>query len=269
MISLGDLIKRTTYIIDQNSTGILTGIGVVGTVSTAVLTGRASFKAAGMIEKEHFNRLGKGVERLNNDEPSGDVDELTAKEKLELVWPQFIPPVGVGTITIFSIVMANRLASKEAAALAAAYSLSERAFTEYKEKVVEKLGEGKEQSVRDEIAQGRLNDQPVNTSEVIITGNGDVLCMDALSGRYFESTMESIRQAENKINHELITRDYTSLSHFYEEIGLSPTAMSDNVGWNVNTLLELQFTTGMSTDGRPCIVVNFRNMPIADYGRLY
>jgi hypothetical protein len=263
VISFGDLLSRTSYLMNQNSTGILTGIGVVGTISTAILTGRASFKAAEILQDKKFT-----VTTADPDAPPEiDVVEPSFREKLEQVWPQFIPPVGVGSVTIFCIIMANRLASKEAAAMAAAYSLSEQAFTQYKEKVVDRLGEGKERGIRDELAQDKLNEKPVNSREVIITGNGEVLCMDGLSGRYFESTMETIKQAENTINHELINHDYCSLSRFYEEIGLPPTDMSDLVGWTVNTRLELQFSTGMSSDKRPCIVISFLNPPFSDYGK--
>jgi Family of unknown function (DUF6353) len=255
------------YLLDKNSTGILTGIGVTGTISTAILTGKASFKSAEMIQKEHLDRLGENVERLSKDEPIGDVEDLTFKAKLELVWPQFIPAVGTGAVTVLSIIMANRLASKEIAALAAAYTLSDRAFQDYKEKVVEKLGESKERTYRDELAQERVDKHPIGTSEIIIAGTGEVLCFDILTGRYFQSSVEKIRSAENKVNFEIVNNMYASLSSFYDEIGLPPTGMSDILGFNLDNRLEIKFSTVLSSDQRPCVAIDFHFPPVPDYGK--
>lgn len=266
-MSLNSLIKRAISLADQNSTGLLTGVGVVGTISTAVLTGKASFKAAYRIEQEKGRRFAEAAQGtdLSKDEIKETLD-LSFRDKFEVVWTEYIPAVGVGSVTVFSIIMANRLASKEAAALAAAYTLSERAFSEYKEKVVEKLGEGKEKTFRDEISQDRLNNNPVK--EVIITNNGDMLFMDLLSGRYFESTREKVQQAENAVNYEIVNNMSATLSTFYDNLGLPPNQMSDIMGWNINNRLEVRFSTGMSTDGRPCITIDF-TYPIYDFDKLY
>lgn len=52
--------------------------------------------------------------------------------------------------------------AKRTAALATAYKLSETALTEYKEKVVETIGEKKEQLVRDKIDKDHIDKDPVS-----------------------------------------------------------------------------------------------------------
>ncbi len=123
--------------------------------------------------------------------------ELSWKDKIRLVWKVYIPAIGSGVVTVGSIIYANRIGAKKAAAFAAAYGISERAFQEYKEKIVEKFGENKARTVKDELAQKRIDEHPIS-KEVIIAGSGDVLCFDILSGRYFMSSVEKIRSAENK-----------------------------------------------------------------------
>jgi hypothetical protein len=267
MISLGDLFSRTTSLVDQNSTGILTGIGVAGTITTALLAVKGTFRAAEIIERRRIDILGEMEVGPTDDDPLSDFLGIPTEEKLKLIWKEYLPAIGMGSLTILSIIMANRIASKEVAALTAAYSLSDRAFQEYKTKVVEKLGEGKERDIRDQIAQDRVTNNPPLTNEIVITGNGEHLCMDGLSGRYFTSTMETIRQAQNKLNYRLINHDYASLSEFYDYLGLPPTTMSDNVGWNVNTILEIDFSTALTKDGRPCIVMNFQINPFTEYAK--
>jgi hypothetical protein len=175
----------------------------------------------------------------------------------------------VGATTITSILLANQIASKKIAALAVASGISERAFQEYKAKVVEKLGETKDLAVRDQVAQDRVDKHPIGTREIILAGTGEVLCFDMLTGRYFQSTIEDIKKAENKVNYDIFHHMYASLSSFYQEVGLPPTGYSDTVGWNSNTLLEVQFSTTLSTDQRPCVAVNFATLPVVDYERLY
>lgn len=249
-----DLIfKKVTEMMDDNKTTILTGIGVAGTITTAVLSGRTSFRAAQLIQ-EH--------------EESLDV-ELTTKEKFILVGPGYIPAVGCGALTISAIILSNRLSARETAAMAAMYSMSDKTFQEYKAKVQEKLGQNKETALRDEIAQKRIDDNPPDNRTVIITGTGDVLCYDVLTDRYFTSTVETIKRAENEINSELLNHDMVSLSRFYEEIGLNITPYSDSVGWNIENRCEVDITTTMSKDNQPCISVDFKRWPKDNYDKVW
>jgi uncharacterized protein DUF6353 len=262
MAPLGSLAKRFERLIIDNSPVILTAIGVTGALTTAYLTGRASFRASDLIFEETM-RINKktGIE--------DDPELLTAKEKIRLVWKLYIPPAVTGSLTIAAIISANQIGSRRAAALAAAYAISEKAFDEYRSKVVEKIGEKREQTVRDEIAQDRVNRMPVVDREVIVTGNGSVLCQDAFSGRYFLSDMETLRTAENDINYRVIHDSYASLSDFYELIGLPSTSVSDDVGWNLDKLLELKFSATLTEAAKkPCICVDFKVAPVRHYNRL-
>lgn len=256
--SLTPHIHKLKFLVNENSTTILTGVGVAGTVATAVLTGRASFKAADIILQE------TAVLNIAAAEQKKDQVQLSKTQKTMLVWPQYIPPVAMGAVTVTSIVMAHRISSKKIAGLVVASTISERAFQEYKDKVVEKLGGNKETAIREEIAQDSVIKNPPS-NQVVIAGSGDVLCFEPLTGRYFNSTIEQIRAAENKVNFEIIHYDYCSLSFFFEEIGLPPTDYSDQVGWNVANRMELDFSTTMTEDKRPCLVIGFKKIPTMDY----
>jgi Family of unknown function (DUF6353) len=258
------------FFVQDNSTVILTGMGVSGTVATAVLTARASFKAADILAKEQEAADTELRITLEKD-PDAPViipaGKLSKTEKVMKVWPLYIPPAITCTTTIAAIVVSHRISSKKIAALAIASGISERALQEYKDKLVERLGEKQARNVRDEIAQDRVTKDPVTGKEVILTGNGEVLCYDNYTGRYFMSTIEDIKRAENKINFEMVNFMSASLTQFYDEIGLPPTTLSDNVGWNINNRVEVEYSTTMSTDGRPCISIDFIRAPIFDYDR--
>lgn len=251
-MNIGSIFKTLEKFTIDNSPSILTAIGVVGTISTAVLTGKASYKASEIINSETFFE-------------SAHI-ELSGKEKLQLVWKLYIPAVGTGVLTIVVIVGANHIGSRRAAAVAAAYSISEKAFSEYREKIVEKMGAKPEQAARDEIAQSRLDRTPMGNREIIIA-SGECLCFDAYSGRYFTSDMEVIKKAQNDLNYQILHNDYASVTDFYDKIGLEPTQSSDEVGWNTDHKLELNLGSHLSPDGRPCIYIGFNVVPIRDYDR--
>jgi hypothetical protein len=250
--------NKIKFLLEQNSTTILTAVGVIGTVGTAVLTGRASFKAADLISEQQLRSMTEST-------PEDYIPTVRSKtEKAKLVWSLYLPPVATGVLTITSIIYANKISSKKIAALTIAAGASERAFQEYKDKVIEKLGAKQDEKIRDDVAQDRVTANPVG-SQVLVAGSGEVLCYDMLTGRYFNSTMEDIRRAENKVNYELIHYDSCNLSTFYDELGLEATTFTDSVGWNVDNHMNVKVSTVLSKDNRPCLAIDFSRPPISDY----
>lgn len=243
-------------LLEHHSTTILTGVGAGGTVVTAVLTGRASFKAAELLATD------QKIYQITQDDEAAEFPRTT---KVKKVWKLYLPPVATGVTTITAIIVANKISSKKIAALAVAGGISERALQEYKEKVVEKLGDRQNQKIRDEVAQDRVNKYPPGSGEVILAGTGEVLCYDMLTGRYFQSTMEEIKSAENKINHDMLNNMGASLSEFHDHVGLPPTPYTEKVGWSGTDLIKILFSTVLSPDGRPCIAIDFDRPPVLEY----
>jgi len=249
--------KQIEKLAVDNSPLILTVVGVVGTITTAVLTHRAATKTTFFLMMEDEDRQQAGLA------------SRTKKEVVEVTWKNYIPPAIVGTLTITSIVGANRIGTRRAAALASAYAVSERAYSEYREKVIEKIGDSKERAVRDEIAQDRVTKNPPAEDNVVIVGTGDVLCCDLFTGRYFNSAIEELKKAQNDTNYQILHNGYASVTDFYDRIGLPRTDVSDQLGWNQDKLLELEFTTCMTEDGRPCIAYRFHSAPLRSFDRLH
>ena len=93
--------------------------------------------------------------------------------------------------------------------------------------------------------------------------------MDGFSGRYFTSTMERIRKAQNDLNYKLLNEVYASLNDLYEYLDLAPIGAGDELGWTTNHQLDLSFSSTLTEDGHPCLVINFRNEPMANYRNLH
>lgn len=253
-MTLSETLKQVEKFTIDNSPTILTTVGVIGTISTAYLTGMATFKAAEIISQEEFILSAQGSNY-----------KLTVKDKVEVSWKFYIPAVGVGVLSCGAIIAANHIGSRRTAAIAAAYTVSEKAFSEYKNKVVEKIGEKKERGFRNEIAQDEVNANPVSGREVIIVDSKGGLCYDSYSKRYFQSDMETLKKAQNDTNYQILNEMYASLSDFYQRIGLPVTEYSEEVGWTTDRPLDVSFVPTFSEDQRPCISVSFRVSPIRNY----
>lgn len=249
-MTIRTVLKATEKFVTDNSPGILTGLAVVGTVSTALLTARAAFD-------------------LGMDLNAGDYLAGAKYDKKDLVksrWKDFAPAAITGVATITCIVASNRIGARRTAAITAAFQLSEKLAEEYKERVVKTLGEKKEELMRAELGQERM--ERTGGSESIIIVGPEVVFYDELSGRFFKHEMEKVRKAVNDINHRVNTDFYASLSDFYDLIGLDRTGFSDEVGWNPEELLEVSFSATLLTDGRPAVAMSYNKAPIRGFDRL-
>jgi len=245
MNAIVDIFNKAERLVQHNSSSILTAFGISGTIGTAYLTGKASFKAAHIIQEE---------ERLTT-------KKVDPKDAVKKVWKLYIPAGVSGVATIACIVGVSKIGSRRTAAITAAYSLSEKAFTEYKSKVVETLGEKKEKKIRDEVYETKMSNNPPSSSGIVLAGTGDVLCCETWTGRYFNSDMETIRKAVNVINAKLNREMEATLSDFYYLIGIPTTSSSSYSGWNSDKLMDLDFST-LLHDGRPCLAFEYNYVKI-------
>lgn len=248
-------LKSVQKTVSKHSPEILTGIGIAGMITTTILAVRATPKAVIQIKYDsEFNH-------------NGDANAYTKKEAIKSAWKFYIPAAVTGTVSIACLIGASSVNTRRNAALATAYKLSETALTEYREKVIETIGEKKEKSVQEKVIEKKIKETPVNNNEVIITGTGNTLCYEPMSGRYFYSTIEKIKAAENKLNKQMIHDfcGYASLNDFYDELGLSHTDVGEIIGWCTESLIDLDITAQLSDDNRPCIGLIYRNRPDYNY----
>lgn len=245
--------RNVRMVAEKRSPEILTGIGIAGMIGTVVIAVRATPKACQLIENEKYERAC---------EDDGFVRNLKPIDYVKVSWKCYLPAAITGCVSVVCLISGSTVNSKRNAALATAYTLSESAFKEYKNKVVETIGEKKEQSVRDAIAKDRINRNPVKSKEVIITGKGETLCYDSISGRYFKSDIDKIKRAVNELNRQMLEEMYISLNDFYYAIGLSNTSMGDDLGWNIDQgLLDLDFSAQLMETGEPCLAIDYRIQP--------
>ena len=240
--------------LSKHSPEILTGIGIAGMITTVVLAVKATPKAMQLLEEKYGN---------NNGHP------FPKKEVIKTCWKPYTPAAVTCVASVTCLVGASSVNAKRNAALATAYKLTETALSEYKEKVVEEIGEKKEKVIHEKIAHDHIKKNPVSDNQVIITEKGNTLCYDDVSGRYFKSDIDAIKSAINEVNRKMTYENYISLTEFYTEIGLAPTSMSDYLGWNLDDgLLEIDLGAKLTDDGKPCIVLQYLVAPRYEFDKL-
>lgn len=250
------LLHQLNKIMQKNSPTILTGLGVAGMISTVIMAVYATPRAMSRIRVEEERRW------LEEDIPDGDsIEPLSVTDTILVTWREYIPSAIMGAATIACIVGSNSVNMRRNSALAAVFSLTETAAREYRDKVKEVIGEKKEQQVRDEIAQDAIDRKPLKDSSIILTGSGNTLCLDKLSGRYFTSNGNKIQKIEIEFNQLLLRRPYLSLNTLYEELGLEPIDIGEHIGWTPEKLLEFSFSSRLTSDKEPCLVVDYRVAP--------
>ncbi|ASR84045.1 hypothetical protein SEA_TEACUP_40 [Arthrobacter phage Teacup] len=237
------------FVVD-NSPMILTGMAVAGLVTTAVLAAKASPRA--WMDVQHAE--------------SERTEPLTTVEKVKLTYHYFIPAAVAGSLTIGAIIMAQSINARRQAAFISAYTLVDNRFKDYQQKVVEKMGQAKEQEVRDDIAQDYVKANPINNSTLIVNDNDTQAFLDIMSGRHFLSSVEKVRKAENKLNYQLNNDAYASLNDFYDALGIPHISMGEELGWRSGKMVDVRLSTALDND-RAVITIDFSVEPIGDYYR--
>ena len=245
---MAQLMRVAKTSITKHSPEILTGIGIAGMITTTVLAVKATPKAICLIEEAK--------------EEKGE--DLTKAETVKSCWKAYIPAAATCVASTACLIGASSVSIRRNAMLATAYKLSETAFSEYKEKVVETIGDEKEKIVREKVSEERIKKNPITKNEIIMTDYGDTQFYETLSGRYFKSDIEQIKKVVNYLNKDMLQDMFgtISLNEFYDELELERIDLGDELGWRVDKgLIEIDFTSKIADNGKPCIVLDYINAP--------
>lgn len=222
-------------------------LGLLGVPATAVLASRATIKAKESIE-------------------SSPTKPVTVIDKAKLTWKYYIPSAIVGGATISFILISYKLQSKELVTLSAATAYAVNRGQKLEEKIEEHYGKDTLEALRKEV----VNDLYVPTS-VEETKYGDLLCYEGFSGRWFRSSEEAVRRAENMLEAKLSAGDSALLNDFYRFLGIKDSYFGWKMGWPCNPTHEpyidsLEFINTLLVDGEfdnipePVLVIDWSPM---------
>jgi Family of unknown function (DUF6353) len=227
----------------ENSSLLFTIGAGVGVLSTAYLAARASFQAARIIDKHEEEHA-----------PSSDRTTRT-RDRTALVWRLYVPSGLSAVGTVACIAGAKRIDGVRVLAAQTAVSVSEQAYRQYRDQIVAEFGDRKDQTYLSKVAEAKVDVSP--PSSTLVVGDGKVICCELWTMRYFESSMDELVKAVNQVNHKMLSSDIATLDDLYYILGLQSTMISGNCGWESTRLLDLEISTIMSPDQKPCLAFEY------------
>ena len=256
--------KQVVDKVDTKRPEIFTGLGIILGVSAAIKACKATPEALKLIDDAK-----KAKEQEADDQESA---ELSVYETVQAGIKPYIPSLLMGAGSVALILCANHINFKRTAALSTAYKLSEKALLDYKDAVIETVGEKKAEEVRKRVAVKQVENNQPDKRKILVVGNGGVWCLESFTGRYFQTDVESIRHAENEINKILLRDGNASYNELCTELRIEPTKIGNELGWNQGRLERglLEFyhdTTDITPDGKPCLVLTYSKTPEYGYSK--
>lgn len=134
--------------------------------------------------------------------------------------------IALGAGTIGCVLGANVLNQKHQALLTSAYTLVAREFDQYKNKVISLCGKETDYSVEKAVAE----EQRAKNEGLPGFTETQTFYFEPY-GKFFESTMENVMQAEYHLNRNFILRGYVSVNDFLDFLKLEHTTSGDKDGW--------------------------------------
>lgn len=259
MIKKG-LINNVLTGIKKHSPEILVTTGIVGMATSTVMAVKATPKAMSLLEDKKAE-LGTTY--------------LTKKETIQAGWKPYAPSAILGVISAACIVGGTATNLKRNTALATVYAISENSLKRYQNVVEKEFGEEKAREIEQKVVKARINERPViidsdESAYVTITGDGNTLIYDSLSGRYFRSSTNAIDRAINTVNKNLLNDNYVTVNELYNELGVPTIGAGSLIGWYVDKeMLEITYDSDMDENGQPYVVLEYRNRPIPLYNYHY
>lgn len=208
----GEMMKAKLFL-RRNSPIILSIIASAGVISTAILAGKATPK---VVKKLEDAKQKKG-------------EDLTKFEIVKAAAPLYLPSILCGSTTVFCIISANALNKKKQTSLASAYALIDRSYKDYRNKVIETIGEEKEAEIR-----AMVIDDKVDRSGNLVCHDEEGLSVFYLpyADAYFKSSYAFVVEACYHFNRNFILRGYAELNEFLEMLGLEAHENLWGLGWS-------------------------------------
>lgn len=253
-LNLKETAKTVGKSLSKHSPEILTGLGVLGMITTTVMAVKATPKALRMIEGEEYDRK----------------EKLTPIETVKVAWKPYVPAAITGVVSAGCIIGASSVNARRQAALVTAYQVTSTALNEYKDKVIETVGEEKAKEIRDKLVEdkeSRGNQNGEKQSRMCLPDSTNALFWEPISNQYVRSSKNTIGEAVNYLNGRMIDGQemYMSFDEFLDELELRPMpVLGSATGWTVERRIDICFELAESDRGEPCWRIEYIQPP--EYG---
>ena len=256
MNNLSRNVHKLGFKIKKHSPELLLGAGIVGVVASTVMACKATTKVEDILaeSKKRVETVHKVLE--DPDIPENKYSAEDGKKDLAIIYAQtglrlaklYAPAVGLGVLSIASIITSHNIMNKRNLALGAAYAAVDAGFRDYRRNVVDRFGEAMDRELkynihRKEIEEVTVNEDGTETKEVktvdvtnLKTGIGSEFAkfFDEYNNNWSpnaERNKKFLLDQQRWATDKLRSKGYLFLNDVYEMLGIPITAAGQAVGW--------------------------------------
>lgn len=233
---------------------IFLGVGVVGVVAATVLACKATTKASKVVEK--LDSELKSIKALNNGEielQEGETySEKDYKHNLTIAYAHggldllkiYGPSIGLGMASMTLIFASHHILKKRNLAVVAAYTGLQKAFDEYRARVVASEGEEKDREYRYGVKAEKIKETFTDEKGKEKTQEKEVVTTSSVSqyARFFdeasiywskdpEKNLLFLKSQQNWFNDRLKIKKHVFLNEVYDALDIPRTSAGAVVGW--------------------------------------
>lgn len=244
-------LSRLGLKLKKHSPEILMVTGTIGVVTSAVMACKATLKVNDILEetKQDVDKI-NGV--LENEEYADKYSEEDSKKDLVIVYVQtgiklaklYAPSVILGTLSLGAMITSNNILRKRNVALAAAYTVLDKGFKDYRKNVVERFGEKIDKELKHNIKAKTFETVSVdeNGKEKKTKEEVDICSEISDFARFFdegskyftkdpEYNLMFLKMQQNYANDKLKSKGYLFLNDVYRMLDIPETKAGQIVGW--------------------------------------
>lgn len=259
MTKASRLVNTAGLKLRKHSPEILMVAGIAGTVVSTVMACKATTKVGQILDetKATVDIIHGGME--NGNVEGHEYTQEDGKRDLTIVYAQtgvkllklYAPAIVLGAASIASIVGGHHILKKRNIALAAAYTVVDKGFKDYRKNVVDRFGEQIDKELRYNIKAKEFEKEEVDEKGKKTVKKEIVDVVDPLNeisefAKFFdeyctgwtkdpEYNLMFLRMQQNWANDTLRTRGYLFLNEVYEQLGMPKTKAGQIVGWTYNS----------------------------------
>lgn len=248
-------LNRVGFQLKKHSPEILIVTGIVGVVTSAVMACKATTKINDIledtktqVEKVHTVLEDESIpeETYSEEDSKKDLAIIYAKAGLSFV-KLYGPSILLGAVSIASIITSNNILRKRNIALAAAYTVVDTGFKEYRGRVIERFGEELDKELKYNIKAENVKETFIDEdgSEKIVDKTVEMTDPHACYSNYArfyddgckgwtkdpELNLVFLKQMQQYANDRLRARGHLFLNEVYDMLGIPHSSAGQIVGW--------------------------------------
>lgn len=231
----------------EHSPEILSVVGVIGTITAAVLACRATTKVEDVLdEAQHDIDEIHETEYEDNTEETKELAHVYVRTGIDVV-KLYAPAIGLGVLSLGCMLMSTNILRKRNVAIAAAYATVDKAFKDYRGRVIERFGDEVDKELRYNLSTEKITEtevDPETGEERKVKKTAHVINGNELSdyARFFDDTsrywvndssknLTFLKAQQRFANEHLIRHGHMFLNEVYDMLGIPRTKAGQRVGW--------------------------------------